>query len=333
MKSIAVLGGGSWGIALSILLHENGHRVSIWEFNPEDAEILRTTREHKQKLPGVSLAEDIVVTSQIDTAVANAEMIFFVVPSHTVRSTAHLLTDKGLRDAIFVNCAKGIENNTCLRMSEVISSEIPDMDRQKITTLSGPSHAEEVSRRMPTSVVVAGESEEVAASVQRLLTNDYFRVYTSPDLTGVELGGSVKNIIAIAAGIVHGLGFGDNTGGALMTRGLAEIVRLGGTFGADPMTFAGLSGLGDLVTTCISKHSRNRHVGEEIGRGKTLNEVLSGMVMVAEGVKTTQSVHSLAKRLGIEMPITEQIYLILFEGKDPLVAVRELMSRDLKSET
>jgi len=333
MKSVAVLGGGSWGIALSLLLHENGHRVSIWEFNPEDAEILRTTREHKQKLPGVSLAEDIVVTSQIDAAVANAEMIFFVVPSHTVRSTARLLADKGLPDAVFVNCAKGIENNTCLRMSEVISSEIPDAERQKITTLSGPSHAEEVSRRMPTSVVVAGESGEVAATVQRLLTNDYFRVYTSSDITGVELGGSVKNIIAIAAGIVHGLGFGDNTSGALMTRGLAEIVRLGGALGADPMTFAGLSGLGDLVTTCVSKHSRNRHVGEEIGRGKTLEEVLSGMVMVAEGVKTTQSVHSLAKRLDIEMPITEQIYMILFEGKDPLAAVRELMSRDLKSET
>jgi glycerol-3-phosphate dehydrogenase (NAD(P)+) len=333
MAQVAVLGGGSWGIALAMLLHGNGHIVGICEFNPSDAEYLDREREHKQRLPGVQLSPDISVTSDINAATADADLIFFVVPSHTVRSTAKLLEETDSLNAVHVNCAKGIENDTCMRMSEVILEEINGLDRANVVTLSGPSHAEEVSRQMPTSVVAASTSMETAERVQRLLTNEYFRVYTSGDIVGVEFGGSVKNIIAIAAGIVHGLGFGDNTSGALITRGLAEIVRLGDVIGADPMTFAGLSGLGDLVTTCISRHSRNRHVGEEIGRGRTLEEILNDMVMVAEGVKTTKSVYALSKRLGVEMPITEQVHSILFEGKDPLEAVRELMSRDLKSES
>jgi glycerol-3-phosphate dehydrogenase (NAD(P)+) len=333
MARVCVLGGGSWGIALANLLHANGHTVSIWEFDPSDAEHLRREREHKQKLPGVLLPPEISVTSDIESATVDVDMIFFVVPSHTIRPTAQLLNEIDCRKTIHVNCAKGIENDTCMRMSQVITEEIDGLDLANVTTLSGPSHAEEVARHMPTSVVAASISRETAGRVQRLLTNEYFRIYTSTDIVGVEFGGSVKNIIAIAAGIVHGLGFGDNTSGALMTRGLAEIVRLGEVLGADPMTFAGLSGLGDLVTTCISRHSRNRHVGEEIGKGRTLEYVLEEMVMVAEGVKTTRSVYALSKQLSVEMPITEQVHSILFEGKDPLEAVRELMTRDLKSES
>jgi glycerol-3-phosphate dehydrogenase (NAD(P)+) len=332
MKNVCVLGGGSWGIAVARLLFDNGHHVSIWEFNPKDAETLRQTREHAQKLPGIRLPDKIAVTSDLKEASQDAEIICFVIPSHTVRQTASLLDAQKVAGKIYVNCAKGIEGDTGMRMSEVIAAEIEDAGDSNIVTLSGPSHAEEVAEHLPTSVVVAGESAETAETVQRLFNNEYFRVYTSPHILSVELGGSVKNIIAIASGICHGLGFGDNTGGALITRGLAEIVRLGDALGGDAMTFAGLSGLGDLVTTCLSRHSRNRHVGERIGRGETLTEILSSMVMVAEGVNTTKSVYDLSRRLGVEMPITEQVYRVLFEEKDPLVALRELMTRDLKSE-
>ena len=332
MKNVCVLGGGSWGIAVARLLHENGHHVSIWEFNPKDAETLQKTREHAQKLPGIRLPDQISVTTDLKEASRDAAIICFVIPSHTVRQTASLLEAHKVVGKIYVNCAKGIEAEAGMRMSEVIAAEIDDAGDSNIVTLSGPSHAEEVAKHLPTSVVVAGKSAEAAETVQRLFNNEYFRVYTSPHILSVELGGSVKNIIAIASGICVGLGFGDNTSGALITRGLAEIVRLGNALGGDAMTFAGLSGLGDLVTTCLSRHSRNRHVGERIGRGETLTEILSSMVMVAEGVNTTKSVHDLSRRLGVEMPITEQVYRVLFEGKDPLVALRELMTRDLKSE-
>jgi len=332
VKRVCVLGGGSWGIAVARLLHENGNEVTIWEFNPADAETLLRTREHSQKLPGTRLPDQVAVTSKIGEAARDAEFVCFVIPSHTVRHAASLLQDQKSPGRIYVNCAKGIEGDTFMRMSEVIASEISDADDSNIVTLSGPSHAEEVAAHLPTSVVVAGKSAEAAETVQRLFNNEYFRVYTSLHIRAVELGGSVKNVIAIASGICHGLGFGDNTSGALITRGLAEIVRLGEALGADAMTFAGLSGLGDLVTTCLSRHSRNRHVGERIGKGETLTDILSSMVMVAEGVKTTRSVYELSRSLGVEMPITEQVYRILFEQKDPLVALRELMTRDLKSE-
>ncbi len=332
MKKVCVLGGGSWGIAVARLLCDNGHQVCIWEFNPADADALRKKREHSRKLPGIVLPDQIGITSDINEASEGAEFVCFVIPSHTVRQSAALLPGRGFPNRIYVNCAKGIESDTGMRMSEVIAAEIATADDSNIVTLSGPSHAEEVAARKPTSVVAAGISQEAARSVQELFNNEYFRVYTSPHILSVELGGSVKNVIAIAAGICHGLGFGDNTSGALITRGLAEIARLGNALGGDPMTFAGLSGLGDLVTTCLSKHSRNRYVGEKIGQGMTLADVLAGMVMVAEGVKTTKSVHELAIKLGVEMPITEQVYHILFEGKDPLIALRELMTRDLKPE-
>jgi glycerol-3-phosphate dehydrogenase (NAD(P)+) len=274
MKNVCVLGGGSWGIAVARLLFDNGHHVSIWEFNPKDAETLQKTREHAQKLPGIRLPDQISVTTDLKEASRDAEIICFVIPSHTVRQTSSLLEAQNEVGKIYVNCAKGIEAETGMRMSEVIAAEIDDAGDSNIVTLSGPSHAEEVAKHLPTSVVVAGKSAEAAETVQRLFNNEYFRVYTSPHILSVELGGSVKNIIAIASGICVGLGFGDNTSGALITRGLAEIVRLGNALGGDAMTFAGLSGLGDLVTTCLSQHSRNRHVGERIGRGETLTEIL-----------------------------------------------------------
>jgi glycerol-3-phosphate dehydrogenase (NAD(P)+) len=330
--NVCVLGGGSWGIALAVLLRGNGKAVSLWEFNEADADILRAKREHESKLPGIRIPSPVSITSALEVALRDAQMLFFAIPSHTIRSAARKLESLNVAGAVYVNCAKGIELETHLRMSEVLIAEIPAATESNVVTLSGPSHAEEVSRGLPTSAVVAGKSRETCELVQKALNNERFRVYTSPDIIGVELGGSVKNIIAIAAGICSGLGFGDNTTGALLTRGLAEISRLGRRLGADPLTFAGLSGLGDLVTTCISRHSRNRYLGLRIGEGLRLREVLAEMVMVAEGVNTTNSVYHLSKNLGVEMPITEQVYRILFEEKDPRLAVRELMGRDLKAE-
>ncbi len=331
-KRVTVLGGGSWGIALTLVLNKNDHDVVIWEFDENDAKAIQETRENPDRLPGIRIPDSVTVTSDLSRATTNAEIILFVIPSHTIRQTAANLSKLEHDVSLYINCAKGIENETGLRMSQVIAEEISSANQSNIVTLSGPSHAEEVSKSLPTSVVVASEFSDAAEQAQKLLNNETFRLYTSTDIVGVELGGSVKNIIAIAAGISAGLGFGDNTAGALMTRGLAEIARLGRNLGADPLTFSGLSGIGDLVTTCMSKHSRNRYVGECIGKGQTLNEVLSQMVMVAEGVNTTRSVYNLAKKLEIEMPITDQVYKILFEEKDPLQAVSELMSRDLRSE-
>jgi glycerol-3-phosphate dehydrogenase (NAD(P)+) len=237
-----------------------------------------------------------------------------------------------LNDLIIVNLAKGIENDTLCRMSEVLKEELPSNLHDKIVTLSGPSHAEEVSRKIPTTVVVAGFQEGIAKKIQQTFMNPYFRVYTNSDIIGVELGGSLKNVIAIASGICDGMGLGDNSRGALITRGLAEITRLGEKLGAKRETFAGLSGLGDLVTTCISKYSRNRFVGEQIGKGKTLDQILKEMTMVAEGIKTTKSAYHLSIRYKVEMPITEQVYRVLFEDKQPQQAIAELMTRDPKSE-
>jgi len=327
-----VLGGGSWGIAVALLLHGNGHAVSIWEFNPDDAVRIAAERENKIRLPGAKLPEGILVSSDIAESLSGAEAVSFVVPSHTVRATARLVRPHLSSNSLIINCAKGLEVESLLRMSQVIADELRDIDNPRICTLSGPSHAEEVALRLPSSVVIASESEDLALSAQELFNSSYFRVYTSTDLAGVELGGSVKNVIAIASGICHGLGFGDNASGALLTRGLAEIVRLGTAMDANEMTFAGLSGLGDLVTTCLSRHSRNRHLGEEIGKGKKLEQVLREMVMVAEGVNTTKSTHVLSQKLGIEMPITREVHDILFNDKSPGEAVRNLMTRELRSE-
>jgi glycerol-3-phosphate dehydrogenase (NAD(P)+) len=332
MTKIAVLGAGSWGIVTSVLLFSNGHQVTLWEFDQHEMSQLKKERENKQKLPGIVIPKEIDITDDLDSAIGGAEMLALALPSHTVREVAEKLAKLNFVNPIIVNLAKGIENDTLCRMSEILREELPSNLSDRIATLSGPSHAEEVAVRIPTTVVVAGFQEEIAKKIQQTFMNRYFRVYTNSDIVGVELGGSLKNVIAIAAGICDGLGLGDNSRGALITRGLAEIIRLGEKLGAKRETFAGLSGLGDLVTTCISKYSRNRFVGEQIARGKTLSQVLKEMTMVAEGVKTTKSAYQLSIRHKVEMPITEQVYKVLFEDKEPKRAIAELMTRDPKSE-
>ena len=333
MKKIAVLGAGSWGIAISVLLHRNNHKITLWEFLKEDCQRLNSLREHPDKLPGIKIPAEIEITDDLKKAVTNSQAIVFVVPSPYVRQTARSLSGYIPNHIEFiVNLAKGLENNTLYRMSEVLNEELSGQFHNRIVTLSGPSHAEEVSRNIPTTVVAASLNLPVAEMVQQVFNNPTFRVYTSTDLIGVELGGSIKNVIAIAAGIIDGLGLGDNTLGALMTRGLAEMVRLGRKMGAEPLTFAGLSGIGDLITTCISRHSRNRYVGEQLGKGKKLADILSSMKMVAEGVNTTRSAYQLAEKYNVEMPITVEVYNILFANKDPKTALFELMARSPKPE-
>ena len=332
MAEIAVLGAGSWGIAISTLLNYNGHKVILWEFDHQEMKRLCTKREHKQKLRGVIIPRPVEITNQVESAVSNADILTLALPSHTVREVAKKIRSTELKDPIVVNLAKGIENSTLLRMSEVLEQELPSALHKKITTLSGPSHAEEVARKIPTTVVVAGFKEDIARKVQQVFMTPYFRVYTNSDIIGVELGGSLKNVIAIAVGICDGMGLGDNSKGALISRGLAEIIRLGEKFGAKRETFAGLSGLGDLVTTCTSRFSRNRFVGEQIGKGKSLKEIEAKMTMVAEGIKTTRSAYQLSLKHQVEMPITQQVYQVLFENKKPYEAMTELMSRDPKSE-
>lgn len=332
MAEIAVLGAGSWGIAVSTLLSHNGHKVTMWEFDSNEMKKLQATREQKEKLPGVLIPDEVQVTDQLEPAVSGAEMLVLALPSHTVRQVVKRISGIRLRDPVVVNLAKGIENDTLLRMSEVLKEELPSVLHRKITTLSGPSHAEEVAREVPTTVVVAGFTEDVAGEVQHVFMSPHFRVYTNSDLIGVELGGSLKNVIAIAAGICDGMGLGDNSKGALLSRGLAEIIRLGEKMGAKRETFAGLSGLGDLVTTCMSKFSRNRFVGEQIGKGRSLREIESNMAMVAEGIKTTRSAFQLCLKHQVEMPITQQVHQVLFENKRPREAMTELMTRDPKSE-
>jgi glycerol-3-phosphate dehydrogenase (NAD(P)+) len=338
MAKIAVLGAGSWGIAISVLLYSNGHQVTLWEFDPHEMSRLKRERENKQKLPGIIIPKEIEITDDLTSATGGAEMLALALPSHTVREVAKKLARIDLssgsigNNPIIVNLAKGIENDTLCRMSEVLREELLSNLHDNIATLSGPSHAEEVAVKIPTTVVVAGFKEEIAKKIQQTFMNSHLRIYTNSDIIGVELGGSLKNVIAIAAGICDGMGLGDNSRGALITRGLAEIIRLGEKLGARRETFAGLSGLGDLVTTCISKYSRNRFVGEQIAKGKTLSQVLKEMTMVAEGVKTTKSAYQLSLKYKVEMPITEQVYKVLFEDKLPQRAIAELMTRDPKSE-
>ncbi len=330
-KRVTILGAGSWGMAVSHLLHAQGCQVTLWEFDPDDYLLLTGTRSNPNRLKSFTLDEGVVVTDDLAAAVDGSEVVALAVPSQHLRTTLRRIRKELTGVPVIVNLAKGIERNTLLRMSEVIVEET-GLDSGRIVTVSGPSHAEEVVRDMPTTVVAASSSQDLADSVQALFSVGHFRVYKSSDIIGVELGGALKNTIAIAAGIVDGLGLGDNTKGALMTRGLAEIARLGIAIGARTETFAGLSGMGDLVTTCISKHSRNRHVGDCIGKGEPLDDILAGMSMVAEGVQTTHSGFELARRHRIEMPITEAVYRVLFEGKPASQAVGDLMERRLRAE-
>ncbi|MBN2416609.1 NAD(P)H-dependent glycerol-3-phosphate dehydrogenase [bacterium] len=331
-SAISILGGGSWGTALALLAARNGHRVTVWEFNRELADRVRASRRNPDFLPGITIPEEVRITSELDEAAAAADCILIAVPSHVVREVTGALAALLPAETLLVSCSKGIENDTLKPVTDVIAEMLPRVSAGRIAVLSGPSHAEEVARAVPTAVTVASRSGDTAETVQSLLMSPAFRVYTSPDLTGVELGGALKNVIAVAAGIIDGVGGGDNTKAALMTRGIVEITRLGAAMGADPLTFAGLSGMGDLIVTCMSRHSRNRYLGEQIGRGNTLAQVLAGMVQVAEGVRTAKSVRSLSRRLKVQMPISDEVYNVLFEDKPAKEAVHDLMTRDPKQE-
>lgn len=331
-EKMAVLGAGSWGIAVANLLCSNGHQVALWEYSRNDYMMLTENRTHKDKLPGIFLSKEIIITNSLEEAVKDAPIVILAIPAQKIREVTLKLSGLVAGHRKYVNLAKGVEMGTLLRASEVIKATISGTNDECIASLSGPSHAEEVARNLPTSVVAASRNLEFATEIQNLFSNRTFRVYRSEDLIGVELGGSLKNVIAIASGITQGLGFGDNTTGALITRGLAEITRMGVKQGADPLTFAGLSGIGDLVTTCISRHSRNRYVGEKIGRGEKLENILAGMVMVAEGVDTCKAAKAMSDMHRVEMPITAEVYKVLFEDKPASEAVVDLMGRRLREE-
>lgn len=327
---IAVLGDGGWGATLSILLCKKKYDVTLWGVFPAYISYLRDRRENTKFLPGIKIPQGLKISDSLKEATAGAEIIVLAVPSQFIRSVLKKLRSLNLTKAIFVNVAKGIENSTLMRMSEVIKDVLGNV---KVVTLSGPSIAREVAMGVPTTAVASSDDRKLAEKAQDIFGTETFRVYTSDDLTGVELGGSLKNIIAIAAGMNDGLGFGANSKAALLTRGLVEMARLGAAMGASKDTFSGLSGMGDLITTCISKHGRNRWLGEEIGKGRSLSEIQKETEMVVEGVATTESAYELAKKYKVEMPITEQIYEVLYDDKDPKKAVVELMTREPKSET
>lgn len=328
-NKVAIIGAGSMGTALSILLAKNGHSVKMWSKFDEEVEMINKSREHIHKLPGITIPNDVECTCELEEALKDAKAVVIALPSQVVRQNMRGIANFIGDGRIIVCCSKGIEQETCLLLSQVIEHEIPG---SCVVALSGPSHAEEIARDIPTTVVAASEKREVAEFVQDLFMSPNFRVYTNPDIVGVELGGAIKNVIALCAGISDGLGFGDNTKAALMTRGMAEISRLGVAMGAKPQTFAGLAGIGDLIVTCTSMHSRNRRAGILIGQGKTVKEALDEVNMVVEGVSTTKPAYKLSKEKGISMPITVQAYEVLFRGKNPMQAVADLMMRDKKDE-
>lgn len=329
---ISVLGAGGWGTTLAILLHYNGHNVTLWEFKKSYARQLIKKRINTDYLPGIKIPKEILITSDIEESSDDKNLIVLAVPSQFLRSVIKKINYRSIEDAILVSVSKGIEKNTLMTMSQMLKDVFPHINENQIGVISGPSHAEEVSQMVPTAVVAASVDIETSKAIQAAFMTSYFRVYASTDILGVELGGAFKNIIAIGAGIIDGAGFGDNTKAAIMTRGVAEISRLGLAMGARPETFAGLSGMGDLIVTCMSRHSRNRYVGEQIGKGKKLKEVLKSMEQVAEGVETTRSAKQLAVKIEIETPIINEVYKILFEDKDPVKATTDLMTRDMKTE-
>ena len=327
--NIGIIGAGGWGSALAILLCENVSEVSLWTFEDAAVKEINTKHTNSTYLPGVIFPDKIRATSDSND-LKNADILVIATPTQYIRPTI-LNNNFHLSDKLIVNVAKGIEGDTFMRVSELII-DLSGIDADNYIVLTGPSHAEEVSRKMPTTVVAASENHNSADIIQQVFTTPYFRVYTSQDVIGCEIGGAMKNIIAIAAGVIDGLKMGDNTKAALITRGLAEISRLGIALGANPQTFSGLSGLGDLYVTCASKFSRNRFVGEQIGLGKSILQITSEMKMVAEGVFTTKSAYQLAKNHGVELPIIEQMYSILFENANPRIAIKELMTRQTKRE-
>jgi len=328
----AVIGGGSWGTALASVLGHNGHDVTIWSHDAEVARTLAAQHENVKYLPGFRLPERVTGTRDLTQALAGADLVVAVNPSHVTRAVMREALPSLPKATPIVCASKGIENETLYTMNEVLEDVLPAELHPYLVCLSGPSFAKEVMQKMPTAVVVASPWEKMAQRVQRCFSSDYFRVYTSVDVTGVELGGSLKNVCAIAAGISDGMGFGSNTRAAIMTRGLAELVRLSMKKGANPLTLSGLAGMGDLVLTCTGELSRNRTVGLGLGRGQKLEEVLAGMKQVAEGVRTAKSVHDLAHKLGVDMPLHDAVYRILYEGLPSQAALQSLTSRELKSE-
>ena len=329
---IGVVGAGSWGTALANLLALKGFKIDLWVFEKEVKDQIELYRENKIFLPGVSLSDQIYPSNDIEAVVKEKDLVLLVVPSHVMRETANKIREHIYKETIIVSASKGIENKTHLTMSGVLREVLQDISGDYFVVLSGPSFAGEVVRKVPTVIAVASKNQKVAAFVQHVFATPYFRAYTNNDMVGVELGGSVKNVIAIASGIIDGLGLGLNTRAALITRGLTEMRRLGLKLGANPRTFAGIAGVGDLVLTCTGDVSRNHTVGKKIGEGMKLHEILSDMRMVAEGVKTAKSVYNLSRKLGVEMPISHEVYHVLYDDIAPKEAVHRLMTRDLKQE-
>lgn len=329
MAKVGVLGAGSWGTALSVLLHDNGHQVTIWSIDENEVKMLDEKREHELKLPGVKLSDDMTITGDLETAIREKDFLVLAVPSPFTRATARKMKPYVADGQIIVDVAKGIEESTLMTLSRQIEEEIPQAD---VAVLSGPSHAEEVGRKLPTTCVIGAKTRKTAEYLQSMFISRVFRVYTSPDILGIELGGSLKNVIALAAGIADGLGYGDNTKAALITRGIAEISRLGVKMGGKIESFTGLTGIGDLIVTCASVHSRNRKAGFLIGQGKSVREAMDEVQMVVEGVYSAKAAAKLAKKYDVSMPIVEEVNKVLFEGKSPAQAVDDLMQRESRSE-
>lgn len=329
---ISVLGAGSWGTTLAILLSENFRDVTLWSYRADQAQEMQEYRTCKEYLPGITLPPHLKITHDIHEAAWRKDVIVAAVPSQFLRNILKEIAQFDLTETIIVNVAKGIENASLMTMSEVMLDVLEHEKKTNIAILSGPSHAEEVVKKIPTAVVSASFSSRTAKIVANIFSTPYFRVYVSDDIRGVELGGALKNVIAIGAGVVDGAGYGDNTKAAIITRGIAEMTRLGDKMGALPRTFSGLSGVGDLIVTCMSRHSRNRYVGEQLGKGRKLNEILNEMVMIAEGVATCKSAVDLAKKHHTEMAIFSEVYNIMYEGKNPQRATEDLMTRSIKGE-
>ena len=331
-EKIGIIGAGAWGTALALLLADRGHDVTLWMYEKDLAEETQRTRENRVYLPGFTLPANISVNATLDRAVRERPFILSVVPSHTARAISTRMAPFLANDAVIVSASKGIETETLMPLSDVFRETLPPKFHGRLCFLSGPSFAKEVAQKMPTAVALASYDPEAGRRAQQLMSAPYFRVYTNPDVIGVELGGSVKNVIAIAAGVLEGLGYGYNTMAALLTRGLAEMTRLGVAMGADPRTFLGLAGMGDLVLTCTGGLSRNRTLGVRLGKGELFEDIMKGLPTVTEGVKTAKATRELARKHSVEMPVVDEVYRIIYEGKDPRLALKDLMSRELKGE-
>ncbi|MDY4669238.1 MAG: NAD(P)H-dependent glycerol-3-phosphate dehydrogenase [Oliverpabstia sp.] len=329
MKKIGVIGAGSWGTALAWLLANNGHEVTLWSIMEDEVTMLNEKREHISKLPGVKLQDTISITTDLEAAMKGKDVLVLAVPSPFTRSTSHMMQPFAAEGQLIVNVAKGVEETTLMTLSEIIEEEIP---QACVAVLSGPSHAEEVGKGLPTTCVIGAKDRETAEYLQEIFMSPVFRVYTSPDILGIELGAALKNVIALAAGVADGLGYGDNTKAALITRGIAEISRLGIAMGARAETFFGLSGIGDLIVTCASVHSRNRKAGYLMGQGYTMKEAMDEVKMVVEGVYSAKAALSLSEKYHVEMPIIVEVNKVLFEDKKAADAVNELMQRMKKDE-